>query len=163
MLVLLHGCPSFPAQYSCHVNDVGYMGGYITTAASVLPGCNIRVNVPVSKRLLEAAKWNLTASGEALEDGFEVKWKLSLLDCKICTTSKMIFDWTGSKVRGSFFNKRRKICLGIAAGVVGIIVILPILLIISLRRLRKKKTENDRNAEAAFSRNYKSLAPKRYN
>ncbi|KAL9424919.1 hypothetical protein AB3S75_031945 [Citrus x aurantiifolia] len=80
---------------------------------------------------------------------------------------------------GSFFNKRRKISFGIGAGVVGIIVILVILLLVGLRHIRKKKTENDQNvfgfgrfrkkntenenAEAAFIRNYVSLAPKRYN
>ncbi|KAH9739296.1 LEAF RUST 10 DISEASE-RESISTANCE LOCUS RECEPTOR-LIKE PROTEIN KINASE-like 2.1 [Citrus sinensis] len=68
---------------------------------------------------------------------------------------------------------------GIGAGVVGIIVILVILLLVGLRHIRKKKTENDQNvfgfgrfrkkktenenAEAAFIRNYVSLAPKRYN
>ncbi|KAH9739298.1 LEAF RUST 10 DISEASE-RESISTANCE LOCUS RECEPTOR-LIKE PROTEIN KINASE-like 2.1 [Citrus sinensis] len=80
---------------------------------------------------------------------------------------------------GSFFNKRKKTSFGIGAGVVGIIVILVILLLVGLRHIRKKKTENDQNvfgfgrfrkkktenenAEAAFIRNYVSLAPKRYN
>ncbi|KAL9427657.1 hypothetical protein AB3S75_029777 [Citrus x aurantiifolia] len=80
---------------------------------------------------------------------------------------------------GSFFNQRMKTSFGIGAGVVGIIVILVILLLVGLRHIRKKKTENDQNifgfgrfrkkitenenAEAAFIRNYVSLAPKRYN
>ncbi|KAL9427660.1 hypothetical protein AB3S75_029780 [Citrus x aurantiifolia] len=56
-----------------------------------------------------------------------------------------------------------KIKIGEGIAVAGIVVILAILLIVGLRRLRNNKTENDRSAEAAFFRNYVSLAPKRYN
>ncbi|XP_044505182.1 LEAF RUST 10 DISEASE-RESISTANCE LOCUS RECEPTOR-LIKE PROTEIN KINASE-like 2.4 [Mangifera indica] len=59
----------------------------------------------------------------------------------------------------SFFNKPRKIAVGIIASVVGIIIILSM---VGLGRLWKKKTKDDQSMEA-FIRNCGSHAPQKYN
>ncbi|KAH9675694.1 LEAF RUST 10 DISEASE-RESISTANCE LOCUS RECEPTOR-LIKE PROTEIN KINASE-like 2.1 [Citrus sinensis] len=136
-------------QFNCYCPDKAY-------ADSCPPqegACNASDTFTVPKSVLPIVLGNCLV----LEQVLQLKWEVS----------------------GWHAISALKLVEGIAAGVVGIIVILVILLLVGLRHIRKKKTENDQNdfgfgrfrkkntenenAEAAFIRNYVSLAPKRYN
>ncbi|KAJ4707057.1 Leaf rust 10 disease-resistance locus receptor-like protein kinase [Melia azedarach] len=82
-------CPvTYPGQpFTCNLNDANYTDGLITLPiGNIAPGCNTSVHFPVSKALLPAAKSKKRVLKEALETGFEMKWKLNPCDesCSGC-------------------------------------------------------------------------------
>ncbi|KAH9675692.1 LEAF RUST 10 DISEASE-RESISTANCE LOCUS RECEPTOR-LIKE PROTEIN KINASE-like 2.1 [Citrus sinensis] len=185
MFNLIYSCPMFSRSFTCNMKDVNnYLDGFVqfTGGIQFRPDCNTTVTVAFSKALLAAkrGKWVLQ---KALEEGFEMKWKLfgceeSCSSCGFdffnrkgicyCSGGQLNSSSSGCSAPSAASNSEgntagNKITIGVGIAVAGIVVILAILLIVGLRRLRNNKTENDRSAEAAFFRNYVSLAPKRYN
>ncbi|KAK9197120.1 hypothetical protein WN943_005254 [Citrus x changshan-huyou] len=191
MFNLIYSCPMFSRSFTCNMKDVNnYLDGFVqfTGGIQFRPDCNTTVTVAFSKALLAAkrGKWVLQ---KALEEGFEMKWKLFGCEesCSSCGfdffNHKGICYCSGGQLNssssgcsapsaasnsegifvGQFYQHYSVTTVNAGIAVAGIVVILAILLIVGLRRLRNNKTENDRSAEAAFFRNYVSLAPKRYN
>lgn len=81
MLTLTSGCPTMSGNSVCYIDGVNYTNGFLQTGS---PDCNFSVTVPVSGTLLSAAKSSLAGLKEALEAGFELKWKLN--SCKNCSS-----------------------------------------------------------------------------
>lgn len=78
MFNLIYSCPMFPGRFTCNMKDVNnYMDGFVQFTRDIMlrPNCNTTVTVPFSKALLAADRGKLVLQ-KALEEGFEMKWKL---------------------------------------------------------------------------------------
>ncbi|KAH9675703.1 PR5-like receptor kinase [Citrus sinensis] len=82
MLTLISGCPTMSGNSVCYINGLNYANGFMQTGS---PDCNFSVTIPVAETLLSAAKGSLAGLKEALETGFELKWKLNS-SCKNCSS-----------------------------------------------------------------------------
>ncbi|KAL5809910.1 hypothetical protein ACOSQ4_026478 [Xanthoceras sorbifolium] len=190
-VTLIYGCPpsstNILEHFTCHINGVThYDHGFIEPGAKGPGACNASVFVPVPKKLYEATIGNSSALEQALQEGFEWKWKvIGGVPCEDCTNSMgscgndIVSNETICYCPDSsqpFFDRPcppspapapapanpdqapKASPAGIPAGVVRTIIILSIFLIRGL----KYRTENCQNMEA-FMRNFGSLAPTRYN
>ncbi|KAL9424928.1 hypothetical protein AB3S75_031954 [Citrus x aurantiifolia] len=78
MFNLIYSCPMFPGSFICNMKDVNnYLDGFVqfTRGIQFRGDCNTTVTVPFSKALLAAKRGKLVLQ-RALEEGFEMKWKL---------------------------------------------------------------------------------------
>ncbi|KAL5809934.1 hypothetical protein ACOSQ4_026502 [Xanthoceras sorbifolium] len=194
-ITLYYNCPAssvnesietvLPNQFNCssdepNTNVYNYFfitnSGFSSAISAYLGSCGDRVRVSVLGSAIQSIERdpvsvNLTL---VLRDGFGLDWYANNnsntreFTC-YCPDQPDPFSCQSSK--GSFFNRRWKISIGIAAAVVGILIILTILLISPSGRkyaldkvtvFLKKKTEDDRNIEA-FVKNFGSLALRKYN
>lgn len=72
---LIYGCPVFPGRFTCSMKDVtNYMDGFVQFTSGIMlrRDCNTTVTVLFSK----ATKTGKLGLQRALEEGFEMKWKL---------------------------------------------------------------------------------------
>lgn len=82
MLTLISGCPTMSGNSIWYIDGFNYTNGLQQTGS---PDCNFSVTIPVAETLLSAAKGSLAGLKEALETGFELKWKLNS-SCKNCSS-----------------------------------------------------------------------------
>ncbi|KAK3173890.1 hypothetical protein Dsin_032552 [Dipteronia sinensis] len=198
---LYYGCPGNGNQrplyrFNCSsdTNTINYFftsTSIVSANGAYLEACGSNVQVAVLQSTVESIDRDpLLGLNQFLRKGFGLQWYANNSLCDRCQQSNGVCGYdsdtreftcycpdqpytsTCQSSKGSFFNKRWKISIGITAAVVGIIIILMTLLLISASARNytldkvavflRKKTENDRNMEA-FVRNFGSLAPKKYN
>ncbi|KAL5809912.1 hypothetical protein ACOSQ4_026480 [Xanthoceras sorbifolium] len=93
-VTLLYGCPpsstNILEHFTCQINDDPHNDhGFIEPGAKGPGACNASVFVPVPKKLYEPTTGNSSALVQALQEGFELKWKvIGGLPCEDCTNSK---------------------------------------------------------------------------
>ncbi|KAL5809928.1 hypothetical protein ACOSQ4_026496 [Xanthoceras sorbifolium] len=198
-ITLYYNCPApsvnesmagfFSNRFNCssdetNTNIFNYFfitnSGLTSAISPYLGSCDDGVQVSVLGSTIQSinrdpVSVNLT---HVFRDGFGLEWYANNNMCDRCQQSKFTCycpdqpdPHTCQSSKGSFFNRRWKISIGIAAAVVGILIILTILLISPSGRkyaldkvtvFLKKKTEDDRNIEA-FVKNFGSLALRKYN
>ncbi|KAL5745060.1 hypothetical protein ACOSP7_026206 [Xanthoceras sorbifolium] len=90
-VTLLYGClpsPNILEHFTCKINDVPHNHGSIERGAKGPGECIASVIVPVPKKLYEAKIGNSSALEQALQEGFELKWKvIGGVPCEDCTNS----------------------------------------------------------------------------
>lgn len=87
MLTLLYGFVS-PENLTCYGQPVKYHNGIVTTEGTETLNFNVSVKVPVAKHLRLEAKIRQSVLVEALNQGFEVKWKVRGIElCEKCIDS----------------------------------------------------------------------------
>ncbi|XP_031273935.1 LEAF RUST 10 DISEASE-RESISTANCE LOCUS RECEPTOR-LIKE PROTEIN KINASE-like 2.4 [Pistacia vera] len=158
---ILYACPlsaSLSGHFTCSFPGAAKKDGYIEEGANGAGACAVGVIVPFPKSLVLQGKENKSVLKRALQDGFEIKWSISGVECEKCIESPGP-GVSSNDHNKSVFNKPRKIAIGITASVVGIIIVISM---VGLGRFWKKKTEDDQRMEA-FIRNCGSHAPQRYN